>query len=388
MIRRIIWAIIRYVYIGLIKPILFLLPPDSVHARTIKKFAYMGRIGIFRSLVRIVFKRRPNKMLTQAVAGVQFVSPVGLSAGFDKNGEVVPIISNLGFGFGEVGSVTAEVCKGNPRPWFYRLPKTKSLVVYAGLANHGSKVVLKRLLATKTIVRTDYPVILSIAKTNVPEVVTVDAGIEDYITTIQRAKRNSAVQFIEINISCPNTFGGEPFTSPDRLAKLLTAIDKAGPTQPVLIKMPSDLAWDKYKQLLDVIVKHKVIGVTIANLAKDRTKVNLQDELPDAVRGNLSGKPAQAISDELVRRTYLAYGDKLTIIGVGGIFSADDAYRKIRLGASLVELITGLIFYGPQLASEINDGLAMRLTRDGFSHISQVVGVDAGDEVDHIITTT
>jgi len=120
-----------------------------------------------------------------------------------------------------------------------------------------------------------------------------------------------------------------------------------------------------------------VVGVTISNLAKDRSILDLKDPLPDAIAGNLSGKPTVISSNKLIRQTYLTYGDRLTIIGVGGIFSADDAYTKIRLGASLVELITGMIFCGPQLIAEINDGLVRLLERDGYADIGQAVGVDA-----------
>lgn len=388
MIRRFLWKIISLVYKYIVKPIAFLQTPDKAHAKMIGLVNTIGRFALVRWLIRLVFKTSLDKRLVQSYHGVEFKSPVGLSAGLDKNGEILPVIASLGFGFGEVGSVTARPYAGNPRPWFYRLPKSRSLVVYVGLGNYGSSAVIKRLSQYKADITKDFPVILSVAKTNSRQVVSVQDGIDDYVTTVRRAKNKKFIQLIELNISCPNTYGGEPFTSVERLERLLSAIDKVGLTQPVFIKMPSDLTWDKSKELLDVIVNHKVVGVTIANLAKDRTKIKLQDDLPDTVRGNLSGKPTQAINDELIRRTYLAYGDRLTIIGVGGIFSADDAYRKIRLGASLVELITGLIFCGPQLMSEINDGLVARLTRDGFSHISQAIGVDASGEYKNTITTT
>lgn len=377
MIRRVLWQIIGFAYTYIVKPIAFLNSPDEAHSKMIKAISFAGRFRIFRGLVRLVFKPAPDERLIQSYHGVEFKTPVGLSAGMDKNGEIVPIISSLGFGFTEVGSVTASPCEGNPRPWFYRLPKTKSMVVYAGLANHGSGIVIKRLEKYGKAISRNFPVILSVAKTNSREVVDVQAGIDDYVATVKRAKNKDFIQMIELNISCPNTHGGEPFTSPERLEKLLASVDKAKPTQPVFIKMPSDLEWPKFKQLLDIIVRHDVAGVTIANLAKDRTKVEILDKLPDEVRGNLSGIPTQALSDELIRQTFITYGNKLTIIGVGGIFSVDDAYRKIRLGASLVELLTGLIFNGPQLMSQINDGLSRRLARDGFSHISQAVGVDA-----------
>lgn len=141
--------------------------------------------------------------------------------------------------------------------------------------------------------------------------------------------------------------------------------------------MPIDLSWVAFKGLLDVIVKHRVVGVTIANLVKDRDKVDLKDYLPNKIPGNLSGRPTLQPSNELIRQTFLSYGDKLTIIGVGGIFSADDAYAKIRLGASLVELLTGMIFNGPQLAAEISDGLSRLIESDGYTHISQAIGIDA-----------
>ena len=377
MIRRFMWKIIGLIYAYIVKPIAFLSTPDVAHNRMISAVSFIGRFRLTRGLVKLVFKSPVDFRLAQTYHGIEFKKPVGLSAGLDKNGEILPIISSLDFGFGEIGSVTAQASEGNPRPWFFRLRNTKSMVVHAGLANHGSSVIIDRLGRYNASITKNFPVILSVAKTNSREVVEVQAGVDDYVTTVKRAKNKKFIKLIELNISCPNAYGGEPFTSPERLEKLLSAVDKARPTQPIFIKMPSGLEWTDYKRLLDVITKHKIAGVTIANLAKDRSKANLLDELPDDVRGNLSGKPTQAINDEFIRRTYLAYGDKLTIIGVGGIFSADDAYRKIRLGASLVELITGLIFCGPQLMSEINDGLSRRLARDGFSHISQAVGIDA-----------
>ena len=287
------------------------------------------------------------------------------------------IIGSIGFGFGEVGSVTARPCEGNPRPWFYRLPKSKSLVVNAGLSNHGSEPIIKRLAGYGKVVVKNFPVILSVAKTNSREVVSVEEGIDDYVTTALRAKNQSNIGMIELNISCPNAYGGEDFTNPQDLELLLRVFDSKDLDQPIFVKMPVDLDWPKTKKLLDVIIKHNIAGLTIANLAKNRIKAELKDELPELVGGSLSGRPTWNLSNELIRRSYLEYGNKLTIIGVGGIFSADDAYTKIRLGASLVELITAMIFEGPQLPSQIIDGLKKRLKADGFDHISQAIGVDA-----------
>lgn len=378
MIRRVILRIFRFGYVYIIKPILFMISPDNVHKRMIRAMSFWQRVPGFKSLVRAVFKQPLSQVLRQEYHGLTFNSPVGLSAGFDKNGEIVPIIAALGFGFGEVGSVTAFPCDGNPRPWFYRLPKTRSLVVNAGLGNQGSEPIIKRLAGYSKVAVKDFPVVLSIAKTNSQDVISVSQGISDYVTTTMRAKNQPNIKMIELNISCPNAYGGEDFTKPNDLELLLMAIDSLNLGKPILIKMPVNLDWAKTKELLDVIVGHNIAGVTIANLAKDRTNVNLKDELPTSVAGNLSGKLTWDLSNELIRHSYLDYGKKLTIIGVGGIFSADDAYTKIRLGASLVELITGMIFEGPQLPSQIVDGLKKRLKADGFDHISQAIGIDAG----------
>jgi len=377
MIRRILWKMSRLLYVYVAKPLLFQVSPDKVHRGTIRLTAALGSLSAFRGFTRYVFTRPRDARLVQKYHGVEFETPVGLAAGFDKNGEIIPLVTALGFGFGTVGSVTASQCRGNSRPWFYRLPKTQSLVVNAGLANDGSRVVIERLRRYHPQAIGRFPIILSVAKTNSRQVVDIEAGIADYVTTVRRANKEPRIQMIELNISCPNTYGGEPFTTPDRLERLLSAVDSVRAKQPIYIKMPSNLPWNAFKKLLEVIVTHHVVGVTISNLAKDRSILDLKDPLPDAIAGNLSGKPTVISSNKLIRQTYLTYGDRLTIIGVGGIFSADDAYTKIRLGASLVELITGMIFCGPQLIAEINDGLVRLLERDGYADIGQAVGVDA-----------
>ncbi len=361
------------VYRNGIKPLLFLASPDTVHARMLQFCQVFGARQSARWITKHIFQRY-RLPLEQKYHGITFKSPVGVAAGFDKNGDTVPIIGRLGFGFMEVGSVTAARCKGNPRPWFQRLPKTKSLIVNVGLANQGSLKITRRLQRYKPILE-GFPIILSVAKTNDRHTVTDEAAIKDYVTSIKRASRTSVIKILEINISCPNTYGGEPFTDPNRLNNLLAAIDDINTPQPIFIKMPSDLSWKAFKSLLDIIVQHNVRGVTIANLTKHRGAI--KDDTTNLIKGGLSGKPTWDSSNNLISRTYAGYGKDLTIIGVGGIFTAEDAYIKIRLGASFVELITGMIFRGPQIAAEINETLPKLLQRDGFSHISEAIGVDA-----------
>lgn len=366
MMRRVTSVVYGYI----VKPVLFRFSPDAVHMRMVRMGGFVQKRSFLLALTRGCWSYR-NSMLRQKVGGLSFENPVGLSAGFDKNIELPPLMKAIGFGFMTGGSVTAKPCAGNARPWFYRVPSAKSIVVNAGLGNEGSEVITGRVQEYDTSVFTDFPLFVSAASTNDKSLKTADDAVDDYIQTIRRMRQ--VAQCIELNISCPNTYDGEPFASPRLLEELLTVVDGLQLKQPVFIKMPHDVAWPEFKKLLEVIVLHDVAGVTVSNLRKDRTGINV----PATVKGGLSGKPTWRKSNELIAKTYQLYGDKLTIIGVGGVFSAEDAYTKIRLGASLVALVTGLIYEGPQVVGDINHGLAKLLRRDGYTNIAQAVGVDA-----------
>jgi dihydroorotate dehydrogenase (fumarate) len=325
------------------------------------------------SLVSKALSYQNSANLGQTIQGIHFPNPVGLAAGFDKNIELAPTMKAVGYGFMTGGSVTFLACEGNPRPWFYRLPKQKSLVVNVGLANEGTQAVMDRLRTYKQSLFDRFPLVVSVAKTNSPDANDDPSAIADYVGSLSLLQNQPQVSVIEVNISCPNAFGGEPFTDPQRLEQLLANIDALNIAKPVWVKMPIDLAWPAFNELLNVIVRHNVHGVTIGNLQKSRSEIPSED-LPNEVKGNLSGLPTQAPSDELIRLTYASYGSRLMIVGVGGIFTAQDAYRKICLGASLVELITGMIYEGPQLVGQINRELVDLLKRDNFSTIGEAIG--------------
>ena len=364
------------------KPILFRLKPDSVHAHTIRLASWLQRSGVCRRIIRCSLAYDDPGRLAQTLFSVKFANPIGLSAGFDKNFELPPMMRALGFGFMEGGSVTALPCDGNPRPWFHRLPRSKSLVVHVGLANQGVDAVISRLLRYQPAVIQDFPLNVSVAQTNRPSITTGAQAIDDYVSSLQHIQRSGVGQFLTINISCPNTYHGEPFTSSRMLGRLLTRVDALELAQPVFIKMPSHLPWEAFEPLLRTAARHKIAGIIIGNLAKRESGIALADPLPKEIEGGLSGKPTWERSNELIRQTYLTYQERFTIIGVGGVFSAQDAYTKIRLGASLVELITGMIFGGPQLIGRINKELTLLLRRDGFSNVSEAVGVDASNSKD------
>ncbi|PID31382.1 dihydroorotate dehydrogenase (quinone) [Candidatus Saccharibacteria bacterium] len=373
--RQMIRALTHWLYAHVVKPILFRFRPDGVHHGMVAMTRFVQRLPLVRSLPRLWSFHDPR--LETEVAGVRFDNPIGLSAGFDKEISLPRMMRTVGFGWMTGGSVTWGEYEGNDGAWFYRLPRTKALVVNAGLPSEGTEVVANRVAHHDRRLFADFPLSVSVAKTNTKACVDDETAIQDYCASLTRFDALEQVKLLEINISCPNTFGGEPFTTPERLEALLGAVDALALTKPVCIKMPINLPFDEFDALLDTIVAHNVQIVAIGNLHKDRRSVDLKDVLPEGLKGNLSGAPAKRITTELIRHTYQRYGDKLSIIGIGGVFSADDAYEKIQAGASLVALITGMIFEGPSLIGTINHDLVELLERDGHQSIADAVGQKA-----------
>ncbi|NCC20325.1 dihydroorotate dehydrogenase (quinone) [Candidatus Saccharibacteria bacterium] len=360
-------------YKKIIKPILFLFSPDFVHNFIAGAGRFVQAIPPVRWLLR-AWWRYDNRVLQQRILDVDFVNPVGLSAGFDKNVQLTPLIESVGFGFETAGSVTLAPRRGNPRPWFYRLPKSGSLVVNAGMANLGLVKLAPRIRRNARKLH-GMPLSISVAVVAKSKKETCEGAIIDAKNAVLYIIQHNLAQMVEINISCPNV-GGVPFAEPRMLDKLLTVLDKLERDMPFFVKMPYMENMKHFDILLRVISRHNIQGVTVANLIKERDNLHLSDPLPETVRGGLSGIPTRAHNVEMIRHAYQFYGDRLIIIGVGGIFSAQDAYEKIRAGASLVALVTGMIFEGPQVVGRINRELVALLQKDGFHTISEAVGAD------------
>lgn len=356
-------------YRNIMKPILFLQDPEKVHDRFSALGNRLGRYSLTQYLTRKLFNYE-HPALKQKVSGITFKNPVGLSAGFDKDAKLTQILPDVGFSFMQIGSVTAKPYGGNPKPRLIRLKKSRALVVYYGLKNIGIHAILKNM----KLLKKRFPLSFSVAKTNCDATAETNDGIKDYCESLKAIEKAKAADFYTINISCPNTFGGEPFTDAARLTKLLSAIKKLKLSKPIYLKMPINTEWKEFKGLCDVALAHGIEGLIIGNLQKDKKDKSIIDPISPETKGGISGKPTEKRCNSLISKTYKEYGDKFVIVGVGGIFSADDAYEKIRRGATLVQLITGMIFQGPQLIGEINEGLVKRLKKDGFKNISEAVG--------------
>lgn len=359
----------RHIYQDFAKPFFFHRDPEDVHDRMCAIGRLLGSSRLLgQPLLRALFAYE-HPSLRSTVCRIRFPNPVGLSAGFDKNARLIPAMSAVGFGFEEVGSITGEPCAGNPKPRLWRLPKSKGLVVYYGLKNDGCRAIASRLR------RQSFPIPIgtSIAKTNSPATVSLEAGIADY----EKAFKEFADigDYFTINISCPNAFGGEPFSDPERLDALLMALDYVPTHKPIFLKLAADLTAEDLDKLVAIADRHRVHGFILTNLTKDRTNPRIyQHELEHVGKGGISGKPLVESSNALISHLYQTAGKRYVIIGVGGIFTAEDAYEKIKRGASLVQLITGMVYEGPQLIGEINRDLVRLLKQDGFEHIQQAVG--------------
>ena len=361
-----------------IRPLIFMMEPEQAH-RTLKKAGvFLGNNKFLKSLTGLFFNY-DHESLNIKVDGINYRNPIGLSAGFDKDGELTKIYPSLGFGLAELGSFTGEVCPGNPGKRLFRMKKSKSIVVWYGLNNEGSEKISQRLADEDF---GDLRVGINAANSNLtPEFILQDS-ISDYLKTMKLFK--DIGDYYDVNISCPNTQDGEPFVDKDNLDALLIAINKEIrpiSDKPIYVKLAADMTLEEINIIVDACMEHGMDGVVCTNLAKPEFNSEHRPEeyptnkglLPKG-KGAMSGLPLQRISTNVIRHVYRRTRGQLTIIGVGGIFTARDAYEKITSGASLCHMITAMIFDGPQAMNEINRGLVKLLKADGFDSISQAVG--------------
>lgn len=346
-------------YKKLLKPILFLVDPEIIHNNFTRFGEILGSYGLTQAIFRAIYGYR-GPDISKTIDGITYKTPVLLSAGFDFNAQLPTILQELGFGGEEVGSVTLRPCEGNEKPRLGRAIKSQALIVWKGLRNDGVDQIIERLKRKSPHIPADFVVGISIARTNDFKTSSEEEGIADYVGSYKKLITANIGNYYTINISCPNAFGGEPFTEKTRLAKLLGAITSIRNEKPIYVKFPINQPWNEIQELLDVCLQYRVNGVIIGNLNKDYSSLDFREEAPQEYRGGLSGKPCRALSTDLIRKTRAYVGDGFTIIGVGGILSTADALEKLDAGANLLMLITGMIMEGPHLISDINEAIAKR----------------------------
>ena len=301
--------------------------------------------------------------LTCNIFGLNFTNPVGLAAGFDKNSEVPNNIINLGFGFSEVGTVTPLPQSGNSKPRVFRLKNENAIINRLGFNNEGFEVVKERLLKRGN----------NIIGVNIGANRNSKDFINDYIAGIKFF--SSSASYLTINISSPNTPGLRDLQSMDSFSSLLNEIDQLKKnlpkiSLPILIKISPDINHNDLENLCEKVLSSSIDGLIISNTTTSSYSVSSEE------KGGLSGEPLFDISTKMLNKVYKYTEGKISLIGVGGVDSAEKAYKKIKNGASLIQLYTGLIYKGPKLINEINEGLIKLIEKDGFKNISEAVGAE------------
>ncbi len=340
-----------FLYRQVLKPILFKLSPDFVHEVFIAVGEMMGQFAPMRALFHFLYGYR-GPDISKTVDGITYRTPVLLSAGFDADGRLTRILPSLSFGGEEIGSVTAHRCEGNPLPRMTRLIRNKSLVVYKGLRNRGVDALIAKLKKTPRV--KGFVLGVSIARTNEPAASTdAEAGIRDYVESFKKLNAAGIGDYYTINISCPNAYTGETFIQPALLAQLLPRLREIPCSKPVYLKMPINVPWEQFAELLAIADANQIQGVIIGNLNKNYNDLAYPEDAPGEFRGGLSGAPTFALSNELIQKTRAKYEKRFTIIGTGGIFTPEQALTKFAAGADLIQLVTGMVFNGPGLMKEI-----------------------------------
>jgi dihydroorotate dehydrogenase len=345
-----------------LRRILFLVPPERIHTIV---FALLRVVTaptpLRRGLSRWLAPHDP--VLATTVFGVRFPGPVGLAAGFDKNGSGLKTWGALGFGYAEVGTVTARAQPGNPQPRMFRLADDRALLNRMGFNNHGAGELALKL--TREVSEVPIGANIGKTKTTLPE----DA-VEDYAESARLV--GPLASFLVVNVSSPNTPGLRDLQAVASLRPILAAV-RDQTTTPVLVKIAPDLSDSDVDEIADLALELGLAGIVATNTTVSRDGL-ATPAVADLGAGGISGAPVARRSVEILRRLHGRVGDRLVLISVGGIETADDAWERITAGASLLQGYTGFVYGGGLWAKHIHDGLARRLHDGGFASLADAVG--------------
>ena len=340
-------------FYALVRPLAFALDAETAHRATI-------------AALKLAPRRKPPKIaqaLRTTVAGIEFPSPVGLAAGFDKDAEVPEQMLGLGFGFVEVGTITPKPQRGNPKPRLFRLAEDRAVINRMGFNNGGLQAAFERLQHL----------------THAHGVIGANVGankdsqdrIADYAAGVRRMAPVS--RYLTINISSPNTPGLRGLQEEGELRELLAAVEEVRTDKPIFLKVAPDLEPGDHERIVRAALDHHVDALIVANTTVSRPPLKSRHS---GEAGGLSGAPLKPLALEALRAFRNASGGEIPLIGVGGIATADDAWERIRAGASLVQLYSAMVYEGPGIARRIATGLDERLKREGFGNIAEAVGTE------------
>jgi dihydroorotate dehydrogenase len=372
-----------------LRPLLFKQDAERSHNFVV---AQLARSSKNKLACKIIKKIYGAPELPTEVFGLKFPNPVGLAAGMDKHAAAVPGWAALGFGFSEIGGVTWHAQPGNPQPRIFRAVADEAVINRMGFNNSGAEAVAQKLSDLKNSGRwPDHPVGINLGKSKITP---LEKAAEDYANSF-RVLRDLA-DFFVVNVSSPNTPNLRQLQDKSALDEIFAAIQEINdgrdgvspspifnsrtPTRrpshlPILVKVAPDLSFDALDEILELVAPRKIAGIVATNTTISRPQTeNIALQKIYAETGGLSGKPLRARSTEIIRHLRKQTNGKLPIIGVGGIFDADDAWEKITAGASLVQIYTGMVYEGPGIAKKIVSGLREKLRQSGMKNLSAAVG--------------
>jgi dihydroorotate dehydrogenase len=362
------------IYRSLLRPILFRLPPETVHELALHSLRFFLGSSTTRKFIAGRTTLSPFGKLDRF--GLTFANPVGLAAGFDKNGTAAQALAALGFGFIEVGSVTSEPQPGNPRPRLFRLPRDRALINRAGFNNCGAGQLVENIRRR----RPECVLGVNLGKSRH---VAIGDAITDYLASFETVYE--IADYIAINVSSPNTPKLRELQQPEMLAELLKSLQQRNDElarrnslqqpKPLLLKIAPDLSKSEVASIVEIATSLKIAGLIATNTTISRSGLQtLSAEVEACGEGGLSGAPLRGRSNEVIALIYRLTRGEMPIIGVGGVFTAEDAWEKICAGAGLIQLYTGFIYEGPGVARRINEGLAEILKREGFRSLDEAIG--------------
>jgi dihydroorotate dehydrogenase len=330
-------------YERFIKPILFSMDPERVHHLALASLIAISRFPWLLNLV----PRLSDQRLVREVFGIRFPNPIGLAAGFDKNGVALPVWEALGFGFVEIGTITAQGQPGNPVPRIFRIPEMEALINRLGFNNEGAEIIGGRLERLRQSSRwPKIPVGINIGKT---KVIPFEEAAVDYVESFRRLQEIG--DYFVLNVSSPNTPGLRKLQEKGAIGGLFQAIQQQNQGKPLLVKIAPDLTREQVDDILALAKEHQLAGIIATNTTTD------QQTIPEEKRqsGGLSGRPLRTRSLEILR--HIRRQSSLPVISVGGIMNADDARERFDSGAELIQLYTGFVYHGPRLLREVEESL-------------------------------
>ncbi|MEU1018183.1 quinone-dependent dihydroorotate dehydrogenase [Streptomyces sp. NPDC005898] len=350
--------------------------PERAHHLAFRWIRLAARVPVLRTFLAAALAPRHEELRTEAL-GLRMHGPFGLAAGFDKNAVAIDGMAMLGFDHIEIGTVTGEPQPGNPKKRLFRLVQDRALINRMGFNNEGSAAVAERLASRRPAFKAVVGV--NIGKT---KVVPEEEAAADYVKSTERLARHA--DYLVVNVSSPNTPGLRNLQATESLRPLLTAVREAadrsveGRRVPLLVKIAPDLADEDVDAVADLAVELSLDGIIATNTTIARESLGLRSD-PSLVRetGGLSGAPLKERSLEVLRRLYARVGDRITLVGVGGVENAEDAWQRILAGATLVQGYSAFIYEGPFWARAIHKGLAARLNASPYATLAEAVGADA-----------